>query len=329
MTNISKTGGCLIGQCLGDALGYPVEGFPPEECRDYLHSFVKELWFAGSKDGMFGFGQYTDDSQLARELLDSLVFCNGFDPENYSMRIVNLFSSNRVVGRGIACNDAVSRLAAGVDWEKAGCLPPAAGNGTAMRAAPVGMIYNDRPTEMIDIARKQGWITHRDLRCDAGSIAIAGAVALAIRDRVEPLEFTNQLSEWVSVADKGTAEYIKQLPDILRQPPEEAVNWASAAGKEPDRIDDWPGISPFVTSSVLWSLYCFLKTPDDYFQSIWHSIACGGDVDTTAAMTGAISGAYVGIEALPKHTTCHLHDHGEWRLEQLIELCEQIDECDW
>lgn len=22
--------GCLIGQCLGDALGFPVEGYPPE-----------------------------------------------------------------------------------------------------------------------------------------------------------------------------------------------------------------------------------------------------------------------------------------------------------
>jgi ADP-ribosylglycohydrolase len=24
--------GCLVGQCLGDALGFPVEGFPEEMC---------------------------------------------------------------------------------------------------------------------------------------------------------------------------------------------------------------------------------------------------------------------------------------------------------
>ena len=28
--------GCLVGQCLGDALGFPVEGHPPAVCRDYV-----------------------------------------------------------------------------------------------------------------------------------------------------------------------------------------------------------------------------------------------------------------------------------------------------
>jgi len=28
--------GCLIGQALGDALGFVVEGFPPEVCSDYV-----------------------------------------------------------------------------------------------------------------------------------------------------------------------------------------------------------------------------------------------------------------------------------------------------
>lgn len=44
MTLTSRLKGCLVGQCLGDALGYPVEGFPPEECQDYLHSAVKGWW---------------------------------------------------------------------------------------------------------------------------------------------------------------------------------------------------------------------------------------------------------------------------------------------
>ena len=28
--------GCLVGQALGDALGFVVEGQPPEVCREYV-----------------------------------------------------------------------------------------------------------------------------------------------------------------------------------------------------------------------------------------------------------------------------------------------------
>ena len=48
----------------------------------------------------FGVGQYTDDSQLARELLVSFTEIGKFDPEHYARRISRLFSENLVVGRG-------------------------------------------------------------------------------------------------------------------------------------------------------------------------------------------------------------------------------------
>ena len=79
--------GCLIGQCLGDALGFPVEGSSPAICRRYVEEILK-----GGRAGERGrrgipFGQYTDDSQLARELLESYVACKKFDPEDYARRI--------------------------------------------------------------------------------------------------------------------------------------------------------------------------------------------------------------------------------------------------
>lgn len=33
--------GCLIGQCLGDALGFPVEGYPPVICQQYVSGVLK------------------------------------------------------------------------------------------------------------------------------------------------------------------------------------------------------------------------------------------------------------------------------------------------
>lgn len=318
--------GCLFGQALGDALGYPVEGFASTECLDYLHSQVKPLWHSSAFDQRHPFGQYTDDTQMARELLASLIEFPEFNAEDYIARLRPLFEKRLAIGPGIACMMAMDNIARGIPWQSAGCPPPQAGNGTAMRAAPVGMIHRDNPTEMIRIARTQGWITHRDPRCDAGSVAIAGAVALAIGGKSDPKAFCDLLADWMKESHEEFASYVGELPNHLSIPPEFAVELIARAGKAADHVDMWPGISPFVIPSVLWSLYSFLRTPDDYFASIWTSIAVGGDVDTTGAIVGAISGAYNGRSALPKHLLEQLHDHNEWRAADLERLCRKASQ---
>src|SRR5258706_596557 len=118
--------GCLIGQCLGDALGFPVEGCPPEDCAAYVAEILDQGRAGILGRGSFPFGQYTDDSQLARELLQSYVARGAFDPADYAARIGRLFAEDRVVGRGQATAAAARRIAAGVPWEEAGEPPPSA-----------------------------------------------------------------------------------------------------------------------------------------------------------------------------------------------------------
>ena len=132
----SKMRGCLIGQCLGDALGYPIEGHNADTCCHFTFDKVAH-WFRGETPIPDHWtGQYTDDSQLARELLISLVERSGFNGDDYAARIVTLFKNNTIVGRGLATDEAVRRLLNGAYWKESGCRPPSAGNGTAMRAAP-------------------------------------------------------------------------------------------------------------------------------------------------------------------------------------------------
>ena len=74
--------GSLIGQCLGDALGFVVEGYSREICQEYVDEILLT-----DKAGTIGrsphaFGQYTDDSQLARTLIESYVACRTFDPSD-------------------------------------------------------------------------------------------------------------------------------------------------------------------------------------------------------------------------------------------------------
>lgn len=320
----SRLRGCLIGQCLGDALGYPIEGHDEAVCNDFVFNHVRS-WFTGDgpSDSSWS-GQYTDDSQMARELLISLIECGGLDPNDYVQRLIPLFSSGNIVGRGIACDEALNRLRAGVAWDKAGCPPPRAGNGTAMRAAPVGMYYYRDLEVMIEISHRQGYITHQDTRCSAGSVAIAGTVALILREEADDVsKLIETLADWMARHDDGFAELMRKLPDWLELPPHRAVEVIGPAGRAPGHIEDWPGISPFVVPSVLWSLYAFLRGRDDYFEAISIALSIGGDVDTTAAMTGALSGAWLGLEALPIHLARRVNDHGDWGFDELVALAER------
>ena len=316
--------GYLVGQCLGDALGFPVEGFPVDMCAPYverLRTCGAKQAFAASVDSPFG--QYTDDSQLARELMVSYAAATRFDPADYAARIQSIFEWDRIVGRGMATDNAARRLIAGVPWEEAGTPAPHAGNGTAMRAGPVGLLFGDDPEQMLRVACDQGRITHKDPRCSAGSVAIAGAVALAGRPgQLDVQGFVSQLSEWVRRFHEPFAEHVLQLPQWLALPPEEAALLISRSGS-PDFSDEWRWISPFVIPSVLWSLYSFLRTPEDYWETVCTAIVAGGDVDTTAAMAGAISGAHLGLERLPLELAHQVNDRGTWGFEELVELAHR------
>jgi poly(ADP-ribose) glycohydrolase ARH3 len=53
--------------------------------------------------------------------------------------------------------------------------------------------------------------------------------------------------------------------------------------------------------SVVTSIACFALNPDSFQDTVSRAVAQGGDVDTLAAMAAAISGARLGIAAVPPH----------------------------
>jgi ADP-ribosylglycohydrolase len=321
--------GCLVGQCLGDATGFVVEGFSAEACQRYIEDFLLT-----EKVGSFGrfpfpFGQYSDDSQLARELLLSYAACKKFDPENYAERLMRIFIERKVVGFGYFTRQAASRLAEGISWKESGTPSPSAGNGSAMRAAPIGLFFFDNPQALIQAAQDQGRITHKDPRCSAGAVAISGAVAIVLQNKqIDKERLILSLSDWTGAIDTNFASELRKLTQWFSLPPQEAVLFISRAGMDPEYIeeDGWQGITPFVISSVLWSLYSFIRTPDDYWQTICTAISAGGDVDTTAAMAGAISGAYLGLSAIPSAPAHQLTDRGTWKFDELVDLAHKCYE---
>jgi ADP-ribosylglycohydrolase len=319
---LDRVAGSLLGQCLGDALGFAVEGHGPDECAFYVHEILRAGKAGRIGRPPFPFGQYTDDSQLARELLLSLVERRGFDPDDYARRLALIFAADRVVGRGRATEEAAQRLARGVPWDQAGTPAPSAGNGGAMRAAPAGIWHYDDLGKAANIGSTQALMTHQDPRARAGAAAVAVATAQALRSS-EPLDMA-QIATYVRPHHEGFGAAIGQLEPCDADVAYQSIQRLSAnLGGQPD---GWRGVSPFVVPSVLWSLYAALKHTGSYWDAVCLAIEVGGDVDTTAAMTGAIVGARVGLGGLPGDLLDKLTDQGTWTRPDLVELARRARE---
>jgi len=329
--SIDRFTGCILGQAVGDALGFPVEGWPAEQTAAAVTPFPDH--FTPHPCALFPPGQYTDDTQMMRAILTSLVeWCpealegrKQVDPGDIAARFVPLWREGEIVGRGGATTEAVLRLMAGVPWRESGAPPPQAGNGSAMRTSPLGLWLYDDPAALARAAADVSRITHADPRCLSGAVAISAAVAYAAsHDTIDAVSFIAFVAGLTRPYHAGFAALIEHLPRWLQMDESAAVREIRHAGLPPDQEPDWPGISPFVIPTVLVCLYAFLRTPADYCEPVRFVIAQGGDVDTTGAITGAISGAFNGIEAVPESLACAVTDQGRHGYEELRALAEQL-----
>ena len=81
------------------------------------------------------------------------------------------------------------------------------------------------------------------------------------------------------------------------------------------------GIEAF--NSVPAAIYSFLTHAASFEEAVVYAISLGGDTDTIGAMCGAISGAYLGVDAIPERWRAKLENReyleglaeGLWRLK--------------
>src|SRR5215469_14032251 len=149
----------------------------------------------------------------------------------FAGRLVALFGEDRIVGRGFATQAAADRLIRGIPWNEAGTPPPSAGNGSAMRAGPVGLFCFGCSDDLVRTAHDQGRITHQDRRCSAGAIVIAGAVALNLQENTPSVrDFVTQLSVLAEPFDPILAIALQRIPQWLRQSPSTVASEISKTG---------------------------------------------------------------------------------------------------
>jgi ADP-ribosylglycohydrolase len=304
-----------------------VEAEPPATAAAYVRDTLLTGRAGTRAHPHFPFGQYSDDTQLARELLLSLRDAGRWNPPAFAERVAGLVREERDVGAGPGTRGAALRLAAGSPWHASGAPAPYAGNGSAMRVGPLGALLADDIGALRRVTAEQSRITHVDARCTAGAVAVACAAAFASSPDFEPRATLDRVAGCAAAEEAGVGEAIASVAGWLSLEPEDAAERLRRAGLDPGHESPWRGISAYVVPSVAWSLYAFLRSPDDYWAAVCTAIAVGGDTDTMAAMTGAMAGARLGVGALPADLLALLTDRGTWGagpLDALARDCARL-----
>ena len=276
----SKFLGGVVGSALGDAIGeLAFRGLGEAGLRAAI----------AQRDALI----YTDDTAMAIGLAESITQVGRLDGQHlgdtfranfrrepwrgYASGPPTVFSL--VERRGMSYSEAARSLFGGQG---------SFGNGAAMRIAPVGLFFHDSP-DLYEQVRTSASVTHAHSIGVDGTAVLAWAVAQAVKlDPQEPFPFERfaqgliDFSRTSEIRDKMLLVRTLIAKDV---PPPDAAR----------RL----GRSVAVHESMPFAIYAFLRYPQSFEACLFCAILNGGDRDTLGAMACAVSGAYLGVEAIP------------------------------
>lgn len=276
----SKFLGSMVGSAIGDAIGELAFSHPDKE---YLKKILERM------ERLI----YTDDTAMAIGLAESLLERRGVNQKHlgdtfsrnffrepwrgYAYGPPKIFSMVRE--SGISYKEAARTL-----FNGSGSM----GNGAAMRITPLALFFH-RSDRLYEEASSSAEVTHAHPVGKDGAAVQAYAISQAVNLNPEnDFPIGMFLKNLISIS--RTTEIRKKM-ELLKKLIDEEVSSEVAANRL--------GRSVSVDESMPFAIYSFLKHPKSFENCLFCSILNGGDRDTLGAMACAISGAYLGVEAIP------------------------------
>ena len=290
---ISKYQGCLLGLAIGDALGAPVEFLRLPE--------IKERY---GKDGITDFhewrgfkpGSYTDDTQMSLATAIGCIrayqrwrergICHPASVvyRRYLDWLESQNNPNQRRGPGNTCLSALQSGKMGTMEEK---INNSKGCGGVMRTAPVGLAFpSDRAFQE---GAEYAAITHGH---PSGYLP-AGFLSVMISYIIEGKTLTEAIDLCIRQLIKydGHRETLDKIElarklSISQKSIEESIQTIG---------EGWVG-----EEALAISVYCSLKSSDNWKRGTLAAVNHSGDSDSTGSITGAILGTLLGVELIPE-----------------------------
>lgn len=260
--------GCLLGGALADALAFAHEGRVPGPAP------------------ALRVGSISDDTQLTLATCEALISAKGeVRPEVVAEHFVRWHRHHGFVGIGAATAKAVRELSVGGHWALVGRKGEmAAGNGAAIRVAPLAFALDLSTRRGRQVLRDVSRITHHSDEAYVGALAIA----LTIQEAAAGWSDRTALFEHLAA----------QLPDTAVR--DRLVEVAEHEGVTITDLAAQLGSSGYVVESVPLAIHAFCAEAEGSFiEMVTQIVEAGGDCDSIASMAGQCFGALRGVEGLP------------------------------
>lgn len=320
--------GGMLGLAIGDALGAPVEGFKPGSISSVfgkVDNYVDSRKFLKNKPYLWRLpGFYTDDTQQALVIIDTILSNNDFRTKKASELFIRLsegeFNGYFGVYRGVGPNfrKSVDLLKNGTDWRESGL--DTAGNGAAMRIAPMAFHYYNNMHQLLVNSIEISLVTHKNPIGILSACCISFLTAYFINnDSIVPDSLKDRLIKFLlnceSELIKNYKDYlipgyekymtivrktIEKIFDIISEPVERIIKLIVANAAEYTDYNIKRPTVGFALCSVIFSIVIVLKNLNSFHDSIFYAVNSGGDTDTIGAMVGAMAGSFNGYSSIPE-----------------------------
>jgi ADP-ribosyl-[dinitrogen reductase] hydrolase len=276
----------VMGLCVGDALGVPVEFRSREEL---IKNPVNDMIGYGTHYQPSG--TWSDDSSLTFCLIESL--CNGYNLEDISLKFQNWLYEGywtphgKVFDVGISTQHAIRRLRDNGGLLSGGNTERDNGNGSLMRILPISFItYDLSLLAMREIVTQVSSLTHRHKKSIISCISYVLIANELIKGKTKSEAFQLMKKNLLFLFnDKDSKELLGSQRILSDSFLSLNVNEIKSTG--------------YVIDTLEASLWCFLNGKS-YDESVLMAVNLGDDTDTVAAITGGLAGIYYGIKNIPK-----------------------------
>ncbi len=284
---LQRSIGVVVGAAVGDALGAPFEFLP---AGTYGRRFPQPV-LGGIGEmvggGAFGWapGEFTDDTQMAMALAESMLAHGGYDPD----AVWNAFRTWADTARDIGVN--TRRSLSHDDWRLVGRsgagASRSAGNGALMRAFPLAVAFLDAPDDVArEVVLHQAALTHHHPAAGWGAWVAVAMMRAAIRG-ADPMDLIDAL------LDQMPAEQADEFAPLLGE------QWSP----ERARVPMSNGTVWGCLAQAVWAV----RNTTSFEAAVVVAISLGDDTDTVACVAGALAGAVYGVQSIPSRWATYVH----------------------
>lgn len=305
MDILDRAYGALVGGAIGDAMGMPASFLTREQIKNtygYIEDFLKPDEDVQKYHGSLEAGDITDDTMESIIVSKVLIEHNGFSEEAFNAEMKKWAIEQKMLEStviGPSTRRYLTALIEGRDPKETSGKGNT--NGSAMRAAPIGVKYYNDIAKCIEAAAASSLPSHGSKPAVAAACAVAAAVSGGVHGGYSPNEILNMAYDAALYGEKKGADItapmvskrIKLIESIVDGVGEGSIN---------DILDEIAGVfgaSMFAYESVPVALAIFYAVNGNAKEGILGAVNTGDDADTNGSICGNICGAYSGASVLP------------------------------